>query len=66
MTKLYNNEWEYAVEQIAKTIHELEMYDPLMKMKLLYTFAKIYQTEEHLDNVCLVLDRNNNEKKHIL
>ena len=66
MTKLYNNEWEYAVEQIAKTIHELEIYDPLIKAKLIYTFVKIYQTEAHLDNVCLVLNKANNEKKHIL
>jgi len=66
MTKLYNKEWEYAVDKIEQAIHELEIYDPIMKMKLLYTFAKTYQTEQHLDNVCLVLDRENYEKKHIL
>ena len=63
MTKLYNNEWEYAVDKIAQAIHELEIYDPVMKMKLLYTFAKIYQTEQHLDNVCLVLDRGKYDSK---
>ena len=60
-----NKDFEYdflfAKKAILKTIHELNI-NIETKVKLLLTFEKLYETEEKLDENCIILDKEKSPK----
>ena len=49
-------DFEKIINIIVDCVGKIEANE-ITKLKITYTLLKIYQSEEHLDNVCVILDK---------
>ena len=51
------SDFDKIIGAVIACVKEVDA-DEFTKFKITYTLLKIYESEKHLDDVCLILDKN--------